>query len=291
MGNHYKKISNQYRREGKGQLNASEVEAYVKGRMPATKAAIKKVFEEIASKVQVKTLLDIGAGPGTGALAALEVFPDLSGLEGVTLIEKNPEMIQNLEATIIQEDALRARFPKVDLALFGYSYGEMEDRALLEKAWEAARVVVIVEPGTPRGYETIMRARDILIELGGVMLVPCPHRRECPLRGTGDWCHFSVRLQRSKEHRALKEGTLGWEDEKFSYVAFTKEVVEEGGARILRHPLKHKGHTVFELCTEEGLEKRVVSKKQGPLYKEAKKLKWGDLLPKDVVEEGDDDPC
>ena len=100
------------------------------------------------------------------------------------------------------------------------------------------------------------------------------------MEGT-NWCHFKERLKRSSLHRELKEGELGYEDEKYSYVILSKQFHKLGGKRILRHPQKRGGHISFELCTEEGLQKKIVSKKQGQIFREAKKLKWGDHVGED----------
>ena len=70
---------------------------------------------------------------------------------------------------------------------------------VLKKAWDAAKVLVIVEPGTPRGFENILKAREQLIQWGGKMIAPCPHVKQCPMKDK--WCHFSVRLERTREHR------------------------------------------------------------------------------------------
>ena len=94
----------------------------------------------------------------------------------------------------------------------------------------------------------------------------------------GDWCHFAARLARSSTHRQAKGGTLGYEDEKFSYVIMSKNENGFSGARILRHPIKNKGHVSLKLCTQEGLCERTISKKDKELYKKARKLEWGDSL-------------
>ena len=78
---------------------------------------------------------------------------------------------------------------------------------------------------------------------------------------------------------ALKGGQLGWEDEKFSYIAFSKERCRDGkSARIIGHPQKLNGNVALQLCSEEGLLEKTISKKEQSLYKQARKAKWGDEL-------------
>jgi ribosomal protein RSM22 (predicted rRNA methylase) len=95
---------------------------------------------------------------------------------------------------------------------------------------------------------------------------------------SNDWCHFSQRLERTQLHKIAKEATLGYEDEKFSYVCATNQPVKLPQGRILRHPNKHSGHIEFTLCSQGKLEKKVISRKAGELYKMARKLEWGDSI-------------
>lgn len=101
------------------------------------------------------------------------------------------------------------------------------------RALGAARVaLVVVEPGTPRGFQQILEARTQALASGAAILAPCPHDATCPMQGS-DWCHFAARVERSRTQRQLKGGELGWEDEKFSYVVITdaREAVTRGGSR------------------------------------------------------------
>lgn len=276
----YSSLSKKYRSSGKGDLSKGEVEAYLAARMPATQAAIGWVLSEIVQRIScpIERLLDLGAGMGAGTLAARELLE----LKKMTLIEKNLAMIAKgkelIEGEWVAKD-LGAYLPeKADLALFGYSYGELsqaERLLLLERVFAKCQMVVIVEPGTPKGYANVLEARKKLIELGGKMIAPCPHVKPCPMEGK-DWCHFSVRLERSREHQLAKGGKVGYEDEKFSYIAMGKSEANVAEARIVRHPLKRGGHVALQLCTEnKGLIEKTISKKEGELYKWARKAVWG----------------
>ena len=75
-----------------------------------------------------------------------------------------------------------------------------------------------------------------------------------------------------------KKGELGYEDEKFSYIAFSKTQENNGKDRILRHPQIRQGHIKIKLCTPNGIEERTITKKDGQIYKQVKKLDAGDIL-------------
>jgi ribosomal protein RSM22 (predicted rRNA methylase) len=82
-------------------------------------------------------------------------------------------------------------------------------------------------------------------------------------------------VERTREHRLAKQATLGYEDEKFSYVLATRETAESAPARILRHPQKSKGLVELRLCTTEGIINLKVGK-SSPDWKRARKASWGD---------------
>jgi ribosomal protein RSM22 (predicted rRNA methylase) len=254
--------------------------AYLATRFPAIFAAVQKVCLQIP---QFNTVLDLGAGPATATLALLDLFPHIQS----TLVERSPEAIilgkHLLEGQkwICQDMKELKEFPKADLCVLSYSLGEIKPLGtFLEQIWKAdIDTIAMIEPGTPAGYQTILEARDLFISLKANILAPCPHALKCPLK-ENDWCHFSTRLERTKLHRQLKEGSLGYEDEKFSYLIVSKKWTHPKGDRILRHPFKGSGFVRFQLCTEEGAHKeRIVSRKDQQLYRDARDAKWGDLLP------------
>ena len=131
--------------------------------------------------------------------------------------------------------------------------------------------MVIIEPGTPEGFERVRMARTLALKRGLSLHGPCPHHNVCPMVGK-DWCHFAARLSRSSLHRFIKKGALGHEDEKYSYLIASKQPYAPSGARVLRHPIRKKGHVLAMLCTAEGLEQRVFK------GKEKKEIHWGSLL-------------
>jgi ribosomal protein RSM22 (predicted rRNA methylase) len=253
--------------------------AYLLTRFPATQAAVARVFQEI-SAFPIQSLLDIGAGPGTSWDAARQYW----NLKQATFVEKDRDFVQIgkqmvPQANWICNDASAAALTPHDVVLFSYSWGEILNLPLLERAWQAAQqFLIIIEPGTPRGYESMLKGRDHCIGQQGKVYAPCPHSRACPWQNTSEWCHFGVRLQRSAEHRQAKEASLSYEDEKFSYVILSKQAVPAPFSRLLKDPLKRKGHTLITLCTENGIEQKTITKKDKELFKSTKKLSWGDKL-------------
>lgn len=277
-----RKLSDAYRLGAPVHLSRrTDLAAYALTRMPATYAALATVLAELPARA--KTLIDFGAGPGTSLWAAEAVFGEIPS---ATLIEQNTNWTE-FAATLGAPAAvwrhadvrrLRGTAETYDLAVLSYVLNEMatsDAASLLRYAWDGTGMaIVLIEPGTPAGFARILEARRLLIEWGAHIAAPCPHAAECPMQKP-DWCHFAVRVDRTRAHRFAKGGELGYEDEKFSYVVATRQAPSTLGARILRHPQHSPGRAELKLCTESGL-KTLVAGKKHPDWKQARKASWGD---------------
>lgn len=276
--------------------------AYLVARMPATYAATARVLQElrrVLPQVEMRTLLDLGAGPGTATWAAASVFPQL---QQATLLERDLPMLKLgrtltsaagpllSRATWVDADLARtASFDPHDLVVLSYVLGEMPEAArirVLEAAWAAAEILMIIEPGTPKRFAIVLDARARSIGAGAQLLAPCPHSSICPLAKKDDWCHFAARVERSSLHRRLKDAELGHEDEKFSYLIACKPSVMAANApppvaeaRIIRRPAVHSGHVQLTLCTPAGIKEQTTTRSQEPAYRQARRAEWGDAWP------------
>lgn len=269
--------------------------AYLQVRLPATYAACSHVFaktREILPDFQPKSLLDLGAGPGTAAWAAARYFPSL---ENISLVERDTDLLRTAKALLAESShpTLRsAAFTSSDLRtlapddndviVLSYALGELSAahaRRLVTAAWQASQLLVLIEPGTPKAFERMAEWRKLLIADGAAFAAPCPHENECPLLMRGDWCHFAERLERTAEHRRIKGGSLGYEDEKFSYLAATRLPIPGRSGRIVRHSQIHSGYVQLQLCAAEGLRELTVTKSQKDIYRAARKAAWGDRWP------------
>lgn len=282
-----RRLSENYRGKRARPLLTDEQAAYLATRMPATHAALCHVLQ-IVRMQPFRSLLDIGSGAGATLFAANTLFPSL---ETLYLVEKQPAFLKvgktltkelplSARAQWIQADVEKALPPfSCDLVIASYSLGEIAEGKqlnLAEQLWaQTQEVLVFVEPGTPQGFERLRRVRAQLLEKGAFLVAPCPHSGTCPM-GQGDWCHFYTRLSRSSVHRKAKRAQLNYEDEKFAYLIVSRKEHTLAAARILRHPRKGKGHVAFTLCTPEGVKEKIVTKKEGELYRLAKKKQWGD---------------
>jgi ribosomal protein RSM22 (predicted rRNA methylase) len=292
------RLSGRYRseiRDGRQHLDdLSAVRAYLAARLPATYAAVRASMAHVAEAAPdfaPKSLLDIGAGPGTVLWAAGNCW---DGLDKATMIEAS-EAVRNAGQALAADAALPAAdwlagdattsLPAVeaaDLVTLSYVLDELQPDAigpLVDRLWElTAGLLLIVEPGTPSGWSRILAARGRLIAAGAHILAPCPHEKPCPLVAP-DWCHFSRRVARTRLHRLTKGADVPWEDEKFIYLAASRTPARGRSARILAPPRAGKGRTGLKLCLPDGsVAEETFSKRDRELFKRIRRLDWGDAL-------------
>ncbi len=270
--------------------------------MPATFAAVVAALswthEACGNEYPgIHSMLDLGSGPGTVLWAAAKVFPTLNS---ATAIERDPHLIELARKLAAHADDavlrnthwlrgdLTTTLPQGtwDLVVCSYALNELAQarRAeLLRQAWaRAAKLLIVVEPGTMAGFANILAARTLLLGAGATLAAPCPNSLACPMAAGNDWCHFAARIERTATHRRLKEATLGHEDEKFSYVAFVRSPVpralheDESPSRIVRHPRIFSGYAQLTLCREGQLASATVTRSQKEDWRRLKRLGWGD---------------
>lgn len=270
--------------------------AYAAYRMPATWGAVRAALAATAERLPdwaPQSLVDVGGGTGAAAWAAATVFGD--SLKEITVLDQVSEALElgrglarnAFSGALRHAEWRKVRFPAevpgADLVTVSYVLSELApdaQQALVRASAAGAETIAILEPGTPDGYQRIMAARDVLIDMGLRVAAPCPHSETCPLLATGDWCHFASRIHRTPLHRRLKGADLQYEDEKFAYVVATRTPVGASPARILRHPQTRKGLVMMQLCQPDGTTAQtLVSKRQGDVYRAARDADWGDEWP------------
>lgn len=290
-----REISKRYRENnatGKKLIkNNKEAVTYAIYRMPSTYCATYSVLKHVLeiNKFSIKNCIDIGAGTGAATWAIHNVFD----LDKILCLEYQEEMM-NIGKKIMENTSLKnvewEKFNictdeiknKSDLIITSYMINELredeKEKAIL-KMWNSTNnLLVIIEPGTPNGFKNILKAREILLNNGANMVAPCCNSNKCQIKDD-DWCSFYVRLDRSGIQRMVKDGELGYEDEKFSYIVVSKEKLQNNKiSRILRHPQINTGFVKVKMCTENGIEEKTISKKMGEIYKKVKKLDAGDII-------------
>ena len=269
----------------------AEAAAYCAARMPATFGAVAAALGWALECCDVapETLLDVGAGTGAASWAVAERL----SLQSVTCLEREAAMrdagrrlMCSAEAPL--SDAVWRDFdltdpeplPQADLVVESYVLNEMtEDMRLnvAERLWASAgQMLLLVEPGTPVASAQLRRIRSHLLAQGAHVAAPCPTEGECPM-ADGDWCHFQCRVSRSRLHRQLKGGDAPYEDEKFSYLALTRQIASPAAARILRAPYVEKGRITLTLCDGQRVSAQTIPRSD-PRFRSARKADCGDAM-------------
>lgn len=291
-------LSQRYRSELRdGRFHVSEddaARAYLAARLPATFAAVRAAMDEAEQQMpdfRPKSLLDLGAGPGTAMWAARDTWPSI---DDALMIEGSPTMRrwgEKLAASAMpfKREWRAADFSKGklavdahDLVTIAYVLDELEvdaRAALIDAAWRATgSLLLVVEPGTPAGWQRILDTRTQLLGLGAHVVAPCAHEAPCPIVSP-DWCHFSRRVARTKIHLRSKSAVVPFEDEKFIYLAVSKTPATRTTGRVLSPPRAGSGKVSLKLCVASGAaETRLITKRDGELFKAARRIDWGDAL-------------
>src|ERR1700722_17809031 len=282
------RISQTYRDGGGSATIRSETDAlaYALARMPATYAAViasLNALRDIRPDFAPRTLLDVGAGPGTATWAAAEA---LSSLQDFALLDANDALralaldlaagSARLRGMSYRRGAARVALADAQgdgLVVASYMIGEISEAERSELAglmWAKTQdTLLVVEPGTPAGYARIIALRAQLIAAGAHVAAPCPHDGKCPLAAP-DWCHFTQRLPRSRAHKQLKSAELPYEDEKFIYVALTRTLPVRHFARALAQPVVNKVAISAKLCTNQGILNAVAAHRDRNAYRRFK---------------------
>ena len=275
--------------------------AYALTRTPATYAAVRRALEEthaVDPDFRPLSLLDAGAGPGGAGWAALDAFP---GITEVTRLDHNaafldlagslaaegPEALAH--ARRLQADLAAGELPaesRADLVIAAYALTEIAPGALpgaISRLWAATGSrILIVEPGTPEGWRRGLEVRRELIALGAQILAPCPHSALCPIAAP-DWCHFSQRLPRSRDHRRAKGGEAPFEDEKFFWIAAARAgpgVPAPTVSRVIAPPRTSKAGVRLRLCRPDGTVADIdFPRRDRAALARVRRLDWGDALP------------
>ena len=183
-------------------------------------AIVKRVLMEAQSLIgpqrwKPEQVIDFGIGCGGASAAALDVFDSIDWVHGIDpsrsmldcgeLVLNGVSQDRPLPARVtlnssLSTDTIGSQSVGFDLAIFAYTATELPHTASTLAAaaalWEKLRpngVFVMVEPGTPDGFNSIRSVRSMLLdccpsgeaeEVGRDechIIAPCTHNKTCPM--------------------------------------------------------------------------------------------------------------
>ncbi|MCQ2978908.1 MAG: small ribosomal subunit Rsm22 family protein [Clostridia bacterium] len=279
-------------RDGSSLLNKDiEAVSYANVRMAATYGSVYNIIEHLLNNINYedipRSILDVGAGTGSASWAIAEQI----NLDNILCLEREDAMLKLGEKLMDENfscnnvkwqkfDVLNNKITdKKDLVIASYMINELNDDIkdeVIDELWNSAnKFLVIVEPGTKMGFNNIKKIRERLLSKGANIVLPCPCD-ECKI-SEDDWCHFTIRVARTKIHKELKEADVPYEDEKFSYIVLSKIKTDKCNMRVMRHPIIETGKVTLTVCSKDGVSEKCFRKKDDE-FKIAKKLNCGDSL-------------
>lgn len=279
----YEELSNRYRTLSfnKQVQNTNQAISYAMGRMPATHEVCKKVLEEIKD-FNFSSISDYGSGTGACALAIDSIFNN----QKISCFEYSNDML-NIGKALLKSrhniswnkfNILTDDLQNADLITCSYVLNEVESKLeiVVKKLLNSFnKALVIIEAGTPHGFNIINKIRKIAIAQNFYIFAPCNSNKPCPIKNN-DWCAFTARVNRNNFLQQIKQGKLSYEDENYSYLIITKQNSKFEYSRVLRHPEILKGHINLKVCKNGEIENITITKSMNEKYKIAKKINSGD---------------
>ncbi len=281
----------------------SDSTIYAISRMPATYVVIHSLIETLIEQGLIdrnpQTIADFGSGTGSGFFACKQFFKDSQIFlferdknmkEIFNVLSNNECVVNDLSISDSNFDKILSKFPDFDLTLSSYVLSEMteKDRAVALKniLSKTKKYFLLIDTGTPKVYEMMLKLKQTAEEVGFKVVAPCKCDK-CTLND--DYCQFYARLERSFALRESKQAKESYEDEKYFYLLFEKkdslgdktaDAISENDEnfRIIRRPVFGEGKVELVICGKNGVTRKVITKKNKQLYKAIKKSKINDLI-------------
>lgn len=238
------------------------------------------------------SVLDVGCGPGTAALALLS---SLSHALQITCVESSAPMRSVAERLLsrwegkgrVRSLALSSTLSgcqgaSFDLVIAANVLAEMKledrDRLIEQLVSKVAPrgYLLLVEPGQQLHTRRLMELRDrLVLDSGLVPQFPCTRHDRCPMlsHSETDWCHGALEWRQPRLNAQLDD-MLGFNKHRIKYTAFLFQnsgSLREG-VRVVTEPVKGRSGVEATLCGEElygvvRIRKGTRSEKNRPLEK------------------------
>jgi len=270
--------------------------AYIEYFLPANLYKIHIPLEELSLhpgglfKRDKLRILDIGSGPGTATLGALDFF-SLRKKRPVlefTAVDPVAENLKDAEALFKERShegctltSLKSGIEKIETIIKGQfdiillsnllnevAYGDAERipkriavlKSLLTKFLAPDGSCIIIEPALRETSREMLMVRDGLLDEGLYIYSPCLMGDKCPaLENSRDWCHEDIPWEPPEIIKEVDRLTgLRKDSLKFSYMVFRKDrisltdVFGENSYRVVSEPLISKGKIDYYVCGAGG---------------------------------------
>ncbi len=228
--------------------------------------AYKTIAEDIPWQ-NLNKVLDFGMGSGAASFALDYMLrktgfsAQLSGLDQSEealgcFKEISKSQLEQLKVTQLADDFCSLTNGEFDFAIASYSLNELE---VIPEELFKSKYLLIVEPSSSEESRLLMAMKESLIDRDFQILAPCSHQNPCPMLTTKKlWCHARTpalpqsQLNKIEEYLPFKNRTLT-----YSYLFASKQsevATSETHYRVVSDPLKEKGKTRWNICSDKGIE-------------------------------------
>ncbi len=226
---------------------------------------VEQLDEATINAISKTEIIDMGTGPGTYAFAAAELFKDSPLIIGVDENELMLEQANKLNDEIFKDERISFtnKLPAQESSteaprtlIFGNAINEMGMPYAFKmiKRYNP-KFIICIEPGTSEVFKEMLALRKKILLIDYKIQFPCMGQGKCPLEGTPDWCHQSIKTSLDFELESLSQ--VAKLDRKvmpatIHFYAATDEAKEaKGQARITRLKRIVKHAFLWEVCTNE----------------------------------------
>ena len=295
-----RKLHERYMDEAKGEFRSyihgpADALAYLGLRFPATYAQIYSALFQVHERApdwKPMSVLDLGCGPGTGIWAATAIWPTIQTAVGLdqdknllSLAEEIRHGVGNKVTWITSTIAHWIHtLEAYDLIIVANVLNELP-KGIKDDLFDALKkncrgIVLMLEPGTPRGFGIIQSAAEKVSPL------IAPYIQNTFIKSDEYWIHFPQRFTRPEFQRRIRQSmrqsnlmASDWEETKFSYVAWgTVPVTKTFWGQAVGNVQKYRGYLTLPVLTAEGIKTARVMKRHKAAYAAAKRIRWGELI-------------
>lgn len=241
-----------------------------------------------------KNYFDFGAGPLTFYTAC--ALLDIEG-ESFFAYDKNQEILQ-LGKSVIKDFSVKLHnnlffsFPtkSVNVVFLGNVLSELqleEMQQIFNKLVKIIdykdNIIIIIEPGTKKGFHNIKLTKNLLGKYGFKFLNACPVEN-CPMSGK-DWCHENLIFPRNTLIEYIEQKTgLNNKFINFTYGLFSTKInkiidFNENTFKVVSNLFDRKGEYAIYLCGKTGIQLFSLLKKHlTELNTQFRNLRRGDIV-------------
>jgi len=238
--------------------------------------------------------LDFGSGPLTFYTALCLLKKDGKAFYAV---DKNYEImilgkkiISMINKTFSEKIILKQPQKPINTLIFSNVLTEIPQNERLELFKDLINIidkknsmVIVLEPGTKKGFENIKTLKEFLLNLNFSDLTFCPFN-QCPLE-SGEWCHENLYFPRSTLIQYIEDKTgLNNRFVNFTYAILSTDkkpmlMFKDNTFRVVSNLLERKGDYTIYLCGKNGVNqytllKRHINEKNCNI----KTLRRGDII-------------